>query len=884
MPSVDEILFELVALDPADRASGLDHLCGSDRELRGEVESLLVAYGEARGGKFLLESPLTLAAMTDGGEDEDKKEAADPWVGRRLGPYRVAARIGDGGMGSVYEAERDDAEFQKRVAIKVIRRGMDGVEILRRFRRERQILAGLEHPNIARLLDGGSTEDGEPFLAMEYVEGLPVDQWCADHGVGLESRLRLFLQVCDAVQYAHQRLVVHRDLKPGNILVAGSEDDPSVKLLDFGIAKLLRDGEGSAGDAVKPAVPLGPGAELALEAKTTLARHRVLTPAYASPEQHGGADVTTASDVYSLGVVLFRLLTGDLPGQDAEAASLSRSAATSQLPGVPEDLRSSWPRRLRGDLEAIAGKALRSEPEERYASAEGLAEDVRRHLDHLPVTARKPTWIYRARKLVRRRTIAVVSGVLLALALATSTVVSSALFLRAEEALGMAETERASAQEVSEFLASLLTAGNPAEGASGTDTTVRQVLDEAAPRIAGELAEQPVVAARLLTIVAEAYQTLGLFDEAEERAVEGLDLLDRATSAVSERFQLLRRLAYIHHDQGRFDDGLARADQAEQVAAVDGLDHREEKALALVRASLYNESGRWQESAEAFRRVLEHQDLEADERRQAVQGLGIILSRLGRYGEAVAYLRQNLELVRRLEGPTHPAVAQAYNDLAWTLLRDDKAEEAVELLRRSLATYRENYSDDHPKVSIALMNMGNALVVLDRPEEALPFHEQGVKAMTQGWGPEHSYTASAINNLGNSLHAAGRFEEASQRFAAAAEIYGRVLSPMHPYVAIALRLRSQSEAALGNADAAYDLARKALEIRRQALPSDHRDLTTSLVEVAEMELERGAVEVAVEKLEQALVISPPDCEWDICRLAESLLAKAKDEREVANRQ
>jgi serine/threonine protein kinase len=395
---VKDVLHEALQIPAGQRTSFLDNACNADQTLRQEVESLLLE--ESAGTEGFLGS-LDVAL-------EDVRHGSASWVGRRIGSYEVIDTIGEGGMGSVYRAARADEQYQKQVAIKIVKLGLDTPFALARFRAERQILANLEHPNIARLLDGGATEDGVPYVVMELVEGQPIDQYCETHKLSIDDRLRLFRTVCLAVQYAHQHLVVHRDLKPGNILVTA---DGTPKLLDFGIAKILDTGS----------IPGG--------TETTIGFMRMLTPEYASPEQVRGDTVTTASDVYSLGVILFGLLTGRSPYEfDNRSADAMVRAICETEPPKPSiaarrkatrgnaqhgdgekqilagDSSADLSKRLRGDLDNVVAKALRKDPQRRYGSAEQFAEDIRRHLENLPVTARTDTVGYRASKfLVRHR-------------------------------------------------------------------------------------------------------------------------------------------------------------------------------------------------------------------------------------------------------------------------------------------------------------------------------------------------------------------------------------------------------------------------------------------------------------------------------------------------
>jgi tetratricopeptide (TPR) repeat protein/tRNA A-37 threonylcarbamoyl transferase component Bud32 len=381
--NVRKILERALELDSSARAAYLDEACAGETELRGELESLLAANDEATRA-FLAGKAIDYVS-------EFADTISDQLEGRRIGPYRVMEEIGQGGMGTVYRAVRADDQYQQRVAIKVVRGGLGDPLAIQRFKAERQILANLDHANIAHLLDGGATEDGRPYVVMEYIEGVPIDEYADAHQLSVRARLNLFRTVCSAVAFAHRRLVIHRDIKPANVLVTGSGDP---KLLDFGIAKILDDEQAAS------------------EATVTMVR--MMTPEYASPEQVRGEAVTTATDVYSLGVVLYGLLTGRRPYR--VNSKTPHDMVQAVLQAEPEK-PSTVNRRLRGDLDNIVMKALRKEPERRYASVEQFSDDIRKHLEGLPVSARPDTLAYRGSKFVRRHKWAVIAAGLAVLAL-----------------------------------------------------------------------------------------------------------------------------------------------------------------------------------------------------------------------------------------------------------------------------------------------------------------------------------------------------------------------------------------------------------------------------------------------------------------------------------
>jgi eukaryotic-like serine/threonine-protein kinase len=411
---VQELFFAAADLPPAEQHRFLDEVCAGDADLRREVDSLLAAD---RTHSHDIDMALETAAQ--------QMLGTDPVVGKRLGPWRVGREIGRGGMGIVYLVVRDDAHFQKQAALKLIRAGMDTAELILRFRHERQILASLDHPYIARLIDGGTTPEGRPFLVMDYVEGLRIDYWCRQAGLSVEDRCRLFLKVCEAVSYAHRSLVVHRDLKPGNILIAA---DGSPKLLDFGVAKLL------AADRDPALTTTGPA----------------LTPDYASPEQILGQPITTATDIYSLGAILYQLLSGVKPHRldSATPAEVQRLVCQTEIPRPSAAVAPNLPnaarlgRRLAGDLDNIVMMALRKEPERRYSSVDQFADDIRRHLDGRAVRARQNSLAYRARKFLQRRRFELAGAGIVVASLVAGIVMAVSQGRQAEAARQAAESQR----------------------------------------------------------------------------------------------------------------------------------------------------------------------------------------------------------------------------------------------------------------------------------------------------------------------------------------------------------------------------------------------------------------------------------------------------------
>jgi serine/threonine-protein kinase len=567
---LDSILAAALDRPPGERAACLDRLCAGDLALRAEVEELLRFADQplaALDPEALAAGPLWSALARDLALDPP------PAAGARVGPWRLGRVLGQGGMGTVYLAERADGEFAQTVALKLLKAGAESEELLRRFERERQILASLQHPNIARLLDGGRTADGRPYFAMEYVEGLTIDHYCDAERLGVDERLALFERVGLAVEHAHRNLVVHRDLKPSNIVVTGQGE---VKLLDFGIAKIL--------------APEGAAAETLTRTVT-----RILTPQYASPEQVVGRPVTIASDVYQLGLLLFELLAGR-PAQripDSAPRSLLRAVCEERLArpsGAPiasevAALRRTTPaalaRALRGDLDNIVLMALRKEPDRRYGSAAELVEDVVRHRRRLPVSARRDTLAYRGRRFLARHraAAAAVAAAGLAIFLALGLVGYQRLH---------AERQAARARQMEGVLGRLF-----ALYLGPRPPSARSLVDQGLTLVRGELSGQPDSQARLLTLIGRSYNTLGLYDDAIAVLNEALSLREGGAAHERETGETIVWLAQSYHYSSRYAEALSLTERLIELRdRLLGPDHPETLEARLALGDLLHTVGR----------------------------------------------------------------------------------------------------------------------------------------------------------------------------------------------------------------------------------------------------------------------------------------------------
>ncbi len=725
--------FAAAAEAPAEeREAVLARACAGDGALAAEVRQLLAAHD---GGGAAIERVVAgeaRALVTDRG--------TAAFAGRRIGAYEIVREIGSGGMGTVFLARRADAVYEAEVALKIVRPGLFSGDALRRFRAERQALASLAHPGIARLLDGGTTDEGLPYFVMERVEGAPIDAYAGRAGLSAADRIRLFRGVCAAVQYAHANLIVHRDLKPANILVTPSGDP---KLLDFGIAKFL--GEEDAG--------------------ATRGGDRALTPDYASPEQIRGEPVTTATDVYSLGVVLYRLLTGRAPYAfpSGRASDIERVVAEQ----APE------PSRLSSDLDTILGKALAKEPERRYASVSELSEDLRRFLDDQPVAARPDTFSYRASKFLRRHRVgaAATAAVILALSAGLAVALASA---------AAARREARKAEQINAFVQEVLGAANPWK--DGSQITVAEVLDRAAGRIAADLAGQPAVEAGVRRTVGETYAGLGMYDAAQIQLSRALALLRKSGSDADVAGALLA-LSGVLVSRGE-------PDRAEPFAR---------EALAL------RERRRGPKDASVG---------------EALTALGGVLQAKGDLDGAESAERRAVTILR--EAGADASLAEALNNLAVTVGTRGDLRAAEPLQREALAVIRRVHPGAHPDVASAMSAL--ASVVWDGKHDAVEaesLYRETLAMRRKLLGAEHPDVSWTLYNYAFMLMERGELPRAEALAHEALAPRGRTLPDEHPMVAATLQLLGRCRLGQSDPAGAEPYLRESLALRRRALPPGH---------------------------------------------------------------
>jgi serine/threonine-protein kinase len=793
------ILDEVLDLPAGARAGRLDVLCQGDPALRRDAEALIAADADA--GAFL-ETPAGDYAA-DVLPPADAGTPADTSLdGRTVGSYRVVRELAHGGMGTVYLAERADGQFEQRVVLKLVKRGMDSDEIVRRFLAERQILARLQHPNIARLLDGGRLDTGQPYFAMEYVDGTSVTAYCEARGLDVGARLRLFLTVCDAVRYAHANLVVHRDLKPSNILVT---DGGQPVLLDFGIAKVLGDGADETGTL-------------------TALGFRVLTPEYAAPEQVTGAPVTTATDVYGLGAVLYELLTGRRPHQFAHRTpSEVERVIVREDPAPPGTIA----RHLRGDLDTVVLRALHKDPARRYPSVEALAEDLRRHLAGLPVAARQDSMIYRAGKFVRRHRVGV----------SAAAVAGAALLAGVAGTLWQARVARAEARTagaVKDFLISLFQAAGPDE-ARGREITARELLEVGTRRLdSASLTEQPEVRAEILGVLGTIHRDLGLYARSDslfaraeeiqrrmwgdEDARVAATLRSRGRAAIElgnpDRADSLMRRALALHRRTLASDDPELAVTLSEVAGLERLLGNFAAAESLFTEALAIDRARFGE---------DHLEVATD-----LANLAVAVSEAGDPRRAAELQRQALAVRRRQLPAPHPALATTLGNLAGELRQLGEHEEAEQLARESLAMRRQLYGNGHPDVAYSLNGLALILEARGRLDQAAPLYREALDVRRAALGPENPEYVTSVNNFGTFSWRTGDLAAAAAAVREALERWTRSLGPDHPNTMTAMNNLGVILSDSGAYDEADRLLAEAVRGRRRVRGERHLDVGQSL--------------------------------------------------------
>jgi serine/threonine protein kinase/tetratricopeptide (TPR) repeat protein len=833
---IELLLDEALTRTEGDRQSFLAAACGADSRLRQEIDSLLEAHARTNG-------PLERLAAALGAAAEPERNL----VGRTIGPYTLIRELGRGGMGLVYLARRTDGQYQRNVALKVIRSPLDERQ-RSRFFAERQMLARLSHPGIAQLFDGDVTDDDLPYFTMEYVEGMPIDRYCDEHALDVPARLRLFASACEAVAAAHRNLVVHRDLKPGNILVTA---EGAVKLVDFGIAK-----------------PLDPAASSNL----TIVGSGLFTPDYASPEQVRGTAITTASDVYSLGAVLYQLLTGQKAHQftsstpaDVERTICEREPLRPSLAVAARPRLTRLKRRLAGDLDMIAMKALHKDPSRRYASVDLLRQDILYHLRGLPVMARPDRWTYRTWKLVRRHRAAAAGAAIVVASLTVGLVGTFIQARRADEqrALAALERDRARAEaervtRVSALLVDMFRLADPSETRSQS-ITAREILDRGARRVEAGLAGDPETQAALFDVVGRVYHNLALYDPAADllnrslalrRKIYGGDSLQVAESLYS--------LATLHDERNEYQTAASLFHEALALQRKHRAPPRDIAASLHGLGNTLSATERSHEAEPLLREALEMRRRftpDAPEIIDTLHELALALHRKGDYRGAEPLFREAVEHGRRLPSSITPAKVSSTLNLARAVHRfDNNPVAAAPLYREALDLARRLYSGDHPDLADCISEMARGMRDLGDLAQAEALGREGLAMWRRLYGDRHRETMISAQTVAGLLAERGKVSEAERLYREALATGRSLFGESHQLVLGSKFALAGFLERRGRLDEALSVREDELASARKQFGGDHAVVARSIAALGRHWLLRNRIAEAEKHLREALAI------------------------------
>jgi non-specific serine/threonine protein kinase/serine/threonine-protein kinase len=860
-----ELFERALELSPEARGRFID-TCSEAPAIRSELKSLLAAYEktpdllERLAGEVV---PAVLKAVEEDFVNADETSPRPAGMSRpNFGPYCILEELGEGGMGVVYLAEQE-VPLRRRVAIKVIKVGMDTRQVIARFEAERQALAVMDHPAIATVFDGGATDDGRPYFAMEYVRGEPITKYCDRQRLTTNERLELFLQICDGVQHAHQKGIIHRDLKPSNVLVTVQDDRAVPKIIDFGVAKATAQSLTDHSLLTEVGVIIG-------------------TPEYMSPEQAEmrGLDIDTRTDVYALGVILYELLTGTLPfGRDTvRKVALDDVRGTTQkeaprpsarikergaASAVAAERRRTEPRRLasrlRGDLDTITLKALERDRAHRYQTANGLAMDVRRYLRNEPVSAQPPSTLYRMQRFIRRHRVGAAAAAALLVALVLGVAGTTLGLARARHAEVQAREDAAIASRVSEFLVTLFEVSDPGE-ARGNSITAREILERGAEQIRRDLGDQPQVQARLIYTMGKVHDSLGLYNAAAALLEEALKkreaLFGPEHPDVAESCE---RLGDVYQRQGRHAEAeplLRRAVAIREKRFPANAPLIADSLTSL--GNLYQRMGRLDEAQPVLDRALaireRNEGNDAGGLARTLNAVAVLMARRGQIAKAEPYFLRALAIEERTMGRDHPDVGRTSTNLANVYMVQKRFAEAEPLYARALEIRRRTLGPRHANVAETLHNIGSLYMDDHRPEAAEPVFREALSIYQQAYGATHRNIGLALDNLGKILVRQHRYKDAEAHYRQALAILEKTLSVDDPYVAETLQDLGELYHELKRPADAEPLFRRSLAIRERMLGFDNIATADSMYALGVVLRDEGRAAEALPLIERAFAI------------------------------
>ena len=857
---LEHLFAAALALPPAERPAFLLRACAGDEPLRARVESLLRAHEDAGD---LLEPPaeIPLAEM-------QLEPLPQETAGVKIGRYTLLEKIGEGGCGSVFLAEQTDL-VRRRVALKIVKLGMDTREVIARFEAERQALALMEHPNIARVFDAGATDTGRPFFAMEFVPGIKITDYCEQHRCPLDERLKLFVQVCQAIQHAHLKGVIHRDIKPSNILITLHDGAPVPKVIDFGIAKATQ-------------------GRLTEETLMTAQEQFVGTPAYVSPEQAEGSerDIDTRSDVYSLGMLLYELITGRTPFETKQLVAGGLNEMRRQIREVeplrpslqlrrlaPPALKAVAARRrsgaaelgktVAGDLDWIVMRCLEKDRARRYQTAMGLARDVQRHLAHQPVDACPPSLYYTFQKFGRRHRAALAAGAAVVVLLVATSAISIHLALAARQAETRAELDASAAKQAIAFLQNDLLAPASSENTPVWDLKLRTVLDRANRSLDGRFADQPLVEASLRETLAATYRALGAYAIECEHWEKALALRRRLHAPdAPEIVRVTGALATAYESLGRYAEAEKSALAALEVQRRQlGPEDRATLASMHRLASIYWNQGRAAEGAELHKQTmhLRHRVLgpEDPDTLTSMQDVAQASRGLGEINAAVFWGQRVLDTKRRVLGPEHPGTLSAMNSLAMSFRANGRLGEAESLHRETLELRSRALGPEHPDTLVSMTNLAFVHQDQGRLDDAERLTAQTLEIKRRTLGEDHPSTLNSMSILAIIHLARENLPAAAELHATVLAARERLLGAEHPDTLTSMHYVGATLRARGDLAAAAAVLGPALEARRRVLKASHPDLLRTLDELARVFVQQRKFAEAEALLQDAVKARNP---------------------------
>lgn len=845
---VEAIVDKALALNDAQQRAFINQSCEDNKELKSRVITLLQSIEKSEG--YLEDSSSDLSSYFRDLPSDISFNEESPLIGQKIGAYRITQLIGYGGMGSVFKAERADGSFDHTVALKIIRRGMNTPSNVARFKREQQILAGLNHPNIARLYDGGVTAEGLPYLIMEYIDGQPVTEYCDNHRLTIKERINLFCRICDTVQFAHRNLVIHRDLKPANILI---NKNGEVKILDFGIAKLLDEGQ---------------------QRHTLTTGNRMLTPAYAAPEQLLDQPVTTSTDGYALGVLFYKLVCGtaylDLKGK---SVTTMESVIKKQTPSAinhrygslshTKQLKIAFHRNttptelnryLNSDLNAILQKQLRKEPQKRYESVSHLAEELQRYLGGHPVQAHKGSLKYYTAKFIKRNKVAVSAALIFLMTVSGFTAFYT---WRISDERNKVTLQAQKLNQVSNFLIDLFSASDPSQSLGDT-LTVNVLLTRGLDKI-DQLDHQPKIKSQMLNTMGKVYTNLGQYEKAEKLLNQALSLLKNNDGSDREMATVYNDLGVLNHKAREYTKAERLYKKALQLRehALPAFHADYAQTLsdlgALMRATDRLDSAQVL-SQKAYQIRRNASNINRLDVATSLNNLAVLANGQGELDKAESYYQEALSIRKKELGDIHPKIANTLNNIG-VLLRDKgQFEKAVPYYQKALDMRVELFGLDHPETAQILNNYAGLLLQMDKLKQAIHYYQQALEIRIKIFGPGAIKVANSYNNLSNALFKKGLFKEAEANYRKAINIYADVLGDDHRYVGIVQSNLGKVLTARDDFKKAGKVFESARSILLNSYSSEHISIANLYRYMAELKIKTGQTDQAIILLEKALKI------------------------------